>query len=69
MSDSEYTLVTSSSHHKLSDDWIDINGAVGFNPDTALQAALRRQNPDLALTVTVSSNGTCPLPFSQRARS
>ena len=68
MSDSEYTLVTSSSHHKLSDDWIDINGAVGFNPDIALQAALRRQNPDLALTVTISSNGTSTIAF-QRARS
>ena len=61
MSDSEsFTLVTSSasSHHKVFDDWEAINGAVGFNPDTSLQAAFRRQYPGLALTVTMNGNGT-----------
>lgn len=61
MSDSEpFTLVTSSasSHHKAFEDWEAINGAVGFNPDTSFQAALRRQYIGLALTVTTSGNGT-----------
>ena len=61
MSDSEqFTVVTSSasSHRRVFEDWEAINGAVGFNPDTSLQAALHRQYPDLALTVTTSANGT-----------
>lgn len=58
MSDSDFTLVTTSSHHKVFNDFETINSATGFNPDTSLQAALRRHNPDLALTVTTSSNGT-----------
>ena len=59
MTDSEasFTLVPSSDHHKLSDDWIAINGGIGFSPDTSIQAALRRQYPELALTVTTSGNG------------
>ena len=59
MADSEesFTLVPSSDHHKLSDDWKAINGGIGFSPDTSIQAALRRQYPDLALTVTTSGNG------------
>lgn len=57
MSDSEgFTIVTSSSDHKVFSDWEAINGATGFNPDTALQAAIRRQNPGLALTVTTNGN-------------
>lgn len=69
MSDSEsFTVVTSSSRPKVFDDWEAINGAVGFNPDTSLQAALHRQYPGLALTVTNSGNGTPPT-ASQRARS
>ncbi|KAL9129775.1 MAG: hypothetical protein Q9175_007204, partial [Cornicularia normoerica] len=57
MSDSEaFTLVTSSSRPKTFDDWEAINGASGFNPDTSLQAALRRQYPGLALTVTTNGN-------------
>ena len=59
MADSEdYTFVTTSSHHKVGDDWEAINGAVGFNPNISLLAALRRQYPGLAITVTLSSNGT-----------
>ena len=58
MADSEpFTMVTTSSHHKVADDWGAINGAVGFSPDISIQAALRRQYPDLALTVT--TNGNC----------
>ena len=61
MSDTEpFTVVTSSasSHRKVFEDWEAINDAVGFNPDTSLQAALYRQYPDLALTVTTNANGT-----------
>ena len=59
MSDFEpFTLVTSSSHHKVFDDWQAINGAPGFNPDISFRASLRRQHPDLAVTVAITSNGT-----------
>ena len=59
MADSEdYTFVTTSSRHKVGDDWEAINGGVGFNPNIPLLAALRRQYPSLAITVTLSSNGT-----------
>lgn len=69
MSDSEgFTIVTSSSDHKVFSDWEAINGATGFNPDTALQAAIRRQNPGLALTVTTNGNGTSSIAV-QSARS
>lgn len=69
MSDSEaYTIVTSSSNHNVFEDWEAINGAVGFNADTSFQAALRRQNPGLALTVTTSDNGTSSIAL-QRAKS
>lgn len=69
MSDSElFTVITSSSHTKAYDDWIEINGNAGFNPDTAFQAALRRQFPGLAMTVTTSGNGTSSIAF-QRVRS
>lgn len=72
MSDSEqFTVVTSSasSHRKVFEDWEAINGAVGFNPDTSLQAALHRQYPDLALTVTTNGNGTSSAaPWNKRER-
>lgn len=59
MSESEaFTLVTSSSHRKVFDDWEELYSAHGFNPNTLLQAALRRQYPDLNLTVTMTTNGT-----------
>lgn len=60
MRDSEqFTLVTSFSHPKvIHDEWVAINGANGFDPDTALQAAFRRLYPKMALTVTIGSNGT-----------
>ena len=59
ISDSEgFTVVTSSNHPQIYSDWVGINGAAGFSPDIALQAALRRQYPGLALTVTTSNNGT-----------
>ena len=64
MSDSEeFTVITSSNHPQIFGDWVGINGAAGFNPDTALQAALRRQYPGLALTVTTNSNGASSITF------
>ena len=58
MSDSEaFTLVSTSSHHQVFDDYLDINSGKVYNPHTYLQAALRRQYPELALTVTVTANG------------
>ena len=69
MSDLEgFTIVTSSSDHKIFPDWEAINGATGFNPNTSLEAVLRRQYADLALTVTTSGNGTSSVAF-QSARS
>lgn len=67
MSDSEpFALITTSSHRKVFDDYEELNSGHGYDADTSLQAALRRQYPDLALTVTVTSNGTSspqPCPF------
>lgn len=58
MMDSEaYTFVTTTSHHQVWDDYVDVNSGQGYNLDTYLQAALRRQYPELALTVTIASNG------------
>ena len=58
MSDSEaFTLVSTSSHHQILDDYVDINSGKVYNPHTYLQAALRRQYSELALTVTNARNG------------
>ena len=63
MLDSEaYTLVTSGSHHQVFDDLIDAKSGKSCDLNIYLQAALRRQYPELALTVTVSSNGRLNLP-------
>ena len=62
MFDSEaYTLVTTSSHHQGLDDYVDVNSGKAYDLNVYLQAALRRQYPELALTVTVASNGTSRL--------
>lgn len=58
MSESEpFTLVSTSSQHRVFDDYLDINSGKVYNPHTYLEGALRRQYPELALTVTVSNNG------------
>jgi len=58
MSDSgEYQLVTTSSHHKIFDDYEEVNSGHAYDPDTTLQAAFRRQYPGLALTVAGVGNG------------
>lgn len=66
--DSEaYMLVTTTNHHQNFEDYVDANSGKAYNLDVSLQAALRRQYPELALTVTVASNGIfvlCLLPFS-----
>ncbi len=59
MSDSEaFQLVTTSSHHKIFDDYEELRSGHAFDQDTSLQKALRGQYPELALTVTSASNGT-----------
>ena len=61
MSDSEpFALITTSSHHKVFDDYEELNSGHGYDANTSLQAALRRQYPGLALTVTLASNSTSP---------
>ncbi|KAL8654446.1 MAG: hypothetical protein Q9226_003434 [Calogaya cf. arnoldii] len=56
--DSEaYTLVTtSSSHHQNVDDYVDVKSGKDCDLNVYLQAALRRQYPELALTSTVARN-------------
>lgn len=57
MAESEaFTVITSSSHHNVFEDYEEINSAHGFNLNTAIQAALRRQYPELNLTVTTAKN-------------
>ncbi|KAL8772991.1 MAG: hypothetical protein Q9209_002011 [Squamulea sp. 1 TL-2023] len=51
-----YTLVTTSSQHQNVDDYVEVNSGKGYNLNVYLQAALRRQYPELALTVTVANN-------------
>lgn len=63
MSDSgDFQLVTTSSHHKIFDDYEELNSGHGYDADTTIQAALRRQYPGLALTVVSRSNGYPPSP-------
>ena len=58
MSDSEaYTLITTTSRHQNFDDYVDANSGKAYNINVYLQAALRRQYPELALTVTIAQNG------------
>lgn len=52
----EFQLVTTSSHHKIFDDYEEVNSNHAYDPDTTLQAALRREYPGLALTVTSTGN-------------
>ena len=73
--DSEaYMLVTTASHHQNYEDYVDVKSGKGYDLNVALQAALRRQYPELALTVTLTSNGISvpfrlPLPISIRSSS
>ena len=48
----DFTLVTRSSHHQLYDDYNELFSSHAFEPVTFLIAALRRQYPELCLTVT-----------------
>ena len=59
MTDAEdFTLVNTSSHHKVFDDYEQIYSSHLGDPDTSIQAALRRQYPELSLTVTSAGNGS-----------
>ncbi|CAL8576359.1 hypothetical protein XPA_002245 [Xanthoria parietina] len=51
-----YTLVTTSSHHQSLDDYVDVKSGKAYDLNVYLQAALRRQYPELALTSTVDRN-------------
>ena len=63
MSEAEAFQLVTSSHHKVFDDYEDLHSAHGFDSNTSLQAALRRQYPDLAITVTIATNGILPHSF------
>ena len=52
-----YTLVTTASQHQTFDDYVDVKSGRGYDLNVYLQAALRRQYPELALTVTYANNG------------
>ena len=65
MSDSEpFQLVTTSSRHKIFDDYEELHSAHGFDQDTSLQKALRGLYPELALTVASAGNGM-PFDFTE----
>ncbi|KAL6720482.1 hypothetical protein ACLMJK_002406 [Lecanora helva] len=51
-----FQLVTTSSHHKIFDDYEELYSSHGLDQDTTLQKALRSQYPGLALTVTTADN-------------
>lgn len=56
-----YTLVSTASQHQTFDDYAHVKSGKSYDLNVYLQAALRRQYPELALTVTPSSNGMCLL--------
>lgn len=58
-----FTLVTSSSHQRAYDDYEDIKSAHGYDLNTSIQAALKRQYPKLNLTV-VDANNVPLLPYA-----
>ena len=63
--DSEaYMLVTTASHRQNYEDYVDVKSGKIYDLNVYLQAALRRQYPELALTVTLTSNGISNPPFS-----
>lgn len=57
----DFTLVDVSSKPHLYDDYKKLYGAQLGDPDVSIQAALRRQYPELSLTVTAPGNGIHPL--------
>ena len=62
--DSEaYMLVTTASHHQNYEDYAEVKSGKSYDLNVYLQAALRRQYPELALTVTLASNGIRPFPL------
>ena len=52
-----YTLVTTASQHQTFDDYVEVKSGKAYDLNVYLQAALRRQYPELALTVTNANNG------------
>ena len=55
----DFTLVNATSHRKVFDDYEELFSAHLANPDTSIRAALRRQYPELNITVTSPYNGDC----------
>lgn len=51
-----FTMVTSSSHAKVYDDFEEINSAHAYDLNISIQAALRRQYPEFNLTVAPANN-------------
>lgn len=56
MSNEDFTLVQTSSNHKLYDDFENINSRKLAGLHTSVLAALRHEYPDLCVTVTIPSN-------------
>lgn len=52
----EFTMVTSSSHQKVYDDYEEVNSGHAYDLDTSIRAALRRLFPELNLTVAPAQN-------------
>lgn len=52
----EFTMVTSSSHQKVFDDYEEVNSGHAYDLDTSIRAALKRQFPELNLTVAPAKN-------------
>ena len=59
----DFTVVHSWKDAHIYDAYKKIFSAELADPDTSLQAALRRQYPDLCLTVTSAGNGISCLPI------
>lgn len=57
MSESEpFTMVMSSSHQKVYDDYEEVNSGHAYDLNLSIEAALRRQYPELNLTVASAKN-------------
>ena len=56
-SEDDFTVVNAWKDAHIFDDYKKLYSAHSSDPDTYLQAALRRQYPDLSLTVTSVGNG------------
>ena len=58
----DFTLVNTSSRHRIFDDWERLHNSHVADTDTSLQAYLRGQYPELSLTVTSTGSGMLYFP-------